>query len=98
MRILYAIAAALGATVATAQETPGVSSNRILLGQAAVFTGPAAQLGIQMRNGVKAYLDYVNEKGGVHGRRIELVTEDDKYEQALAPGARAPSSRSSGAR
>ena len=65
----------------------GVTPSKIVLGQAAVFSGPAAQLGIQMRNGIKAYLDYVNEKGGVHGRKIELVSEDDKYEQALAPGA-----------
>jgi len=65
----------------------GVTQNKIVLGQAAVFSGPAAQLGIQMRNGIKAYLDAANEKGGVHGRRLELVSEDDKYEQALAPGA-----------
>jgi branched-chain amino acid transport system substrate-binding protein len=65
----------------------GVTANRILLGQAAVFSGPAAQLGIQMRNGIKAYLDHVNEKGGIHGRRIELVTEDDRYESSAAPAA-----------
>ena len=65
----------------------GVSASRILLGQAAVFSGPAAQLGIQMRNGVKAYLDYVNERGGVHGRKLELVTEDDRYEASAAPAA-----------
>ena len=71
-----------------AQEAPGVTSNRILLGQAAVFSGPAAQLGIQMRNGIKAYFDAVNEKGGVHGRKLELVTEDDRYETAVAPARR----------
>src|SRR5687767_9506772 len=65
----------------------GVTPNKIVLGQAAVFSGPAAQLGIQMRNGIKAYLDYVNERGGVHGRRLELVTEDDCYEQSRAPAA-----------
>lgn len=65
----------------------GVSAERILLGQAAVFSGPAAQLGIQMRNGIKAYLDHVNEKGGVHGRRLELVSEDDFYEASRAPAA-----------
>lgn len=65
----------------------GVTQDTIVLGQAAVFTGPAAQLGIQMRNGIKAYLDYVNEKGGVHGRKIQLVTEDDGYEAARAPVA-----------
>ena len=52
-----------------------------------MFSGPAAQLGIQMRNGIKAYLDAVNEKGGVHGRKIELVTEDDRYESVVAPSA-----------
>src|SRR5204862_429462 len=62
-----------------------VTANRILLGQAAVFSGPAAQLGIQMRNGIKTYLDYVNERGGVHGRKLELATEDDKYEASVAP-------------
>ncbi len=65
----------------------GVTNDKILLGQAAVFSGPAAQLGIQMRNGIKAYLDYINDKGGVHGRKIELVAEDDFYESARAPAA-----------
>ena len=65
----------------------GVTNDKVVLGQAAVFSGPAAQLGIQMRNGIKSYLDFVNEKGGVHGRKIELVTEDDFYESARAPAA-----------
>ena len=64
----------------------GVTANRIVLGQAAVFSGPAAQLGIQMRNGIKAYFDYVNDAGGVHGRKIELVTEDDRYEPVGGAG------------
>ncbi|MFN2644177.1 MAG: ABC transporter substrate-binding protein [Burkholderiales bacterium] len=66
---------------------PGVTPTKIVLGQAAVFSGPAALLGIQMRNGIKAYLDYVNAAGGVHGRKLELVTEDDRYEPAVAPAA-----------
>jgi len=65
----------------------GVTANKIVLGQAAVFSGPAAQLGIQMRNGIKAYFDYVNEHGGVYGRTLELVSEDDKYEAASAQAA-----------
>src|SRR5687767_4133422 len=65
----------------------GVTPNKIVLGQSAVFSGPAAQLGIQMRNGIKSYLDYVNERGGVHGRKLELVTEDDQYESKVAPVA-----------
>src|SRR5688572_33104695 len=78
------ILAALLPSLAAAQ---GVSADKIRLGQAAVFSGPAAQLGIQMRNGIKAYFDYVNEAGGVHGRKLELVSEDDFYEPARAPAA-----------
>ena len=58
----------------------GVTSDRILLGQSVALTGPAAELGIQMRNGAKAYFDHVNAQGGVHGRKIELITLDDGYE------------------
>jgi branched-chain amino acid transport system substrate-binding protein len=81
---LLLVAAALVAQPAFPQ---GVTPDKVLLGQAAVFTGPAAQLGIQMRNGIKAYFDHVNASGGVHGRKLELVTEDDLYEVARAPAA-----------
>jgi ABC-type branched-subunit amino acid transport system substrate-binding protein len=86
-RILVGLlAAALAHALPCAAEN-GVTANRIVLGQAAVFSGPAAQLGIQMRNGIKAYFDYINERGGVHGRKLELVTEDDRYEPSVAPAA-----------
>ena len=41
-----------------------------------------------MRNGIKAYFDYVNAQGGVHGRKIELRTLDDGYEPAPCPTPR----------
>jgi branched-chain amino acid transport system substrate-binding protein len=82
---LLVVVAAVAAAPAAAEN--GVTPTKIVLGQAAVFSGPAAQLGIQMRNGIKAYFDYVNEKGGVHGRKLELVTEDDRYETSVAPAA-----------
>lgn len=62
----------------------GVTGSRILLGQSAAFSGPAAQLGIQMHAGAKLYFDAINEQGGIHGRKIEIVTADDKYEPQLA--------------
>src|SRR5678816_3506018 len=65
-------------------QAPGVTSKTILLGQSAPFSGPAAQLGIQMNIGTKAYLEHVNAKGGVYGRKIELKTRDDRYEASLA--------------
>jgi len=76
-------ALALAVAVPAAAQAPGVSPTAIVLGQSAAFTGPAAQLGIQMNIGLKSYFDLVNAQGGIHGRRIELKTRDDKYEANL---------------
>lgn len=58
----------------------GQSDNAIVLGQSAPLTGPAAQLGIQFRDGAKLYFNQVNAKGGINGRTIDLRTLDDGYE------------------
>jgi branched-chain amino acid transport system substrate-binding protein len=63
---------------------PGVTDGKIVLGQSAAFSGPAAQLGIQLHAGAKAYFDQVNAQGGVFGRKIEILKLDDKYEADLA--------------
>ena len=56
------------------------SEGRIVLGQSAPFTGPAAQLGIQFNLGAKLYFDQLNAQGGVGKRTIEIRTMDDGYE------------------
>ena len=58
----------------------GVTDKEILLGQSAALTGPAAELGKQVKAGAEAYFKVVNNQGGVHGRKIRLVTLDDGYE------------------
>lgn len=78
--VLTLLAALALAGSAPARAENGVTSDRIVLGQSVALTGPAAELGIQMRNGLRAYLERVNAEGGVHGRKIELVTLDDGYE------------------
>jgi branched-chain amino acid transport system substrate-binding protein len=60
-----------------AQTTPGVSAKRILVGQSAPLTGANAELGNDIRNGALAYFKKLNDAGGVHGRKIELVSLDD---------------------
>lgn len=82
-RTFAAVIALACATTAAAQQAPGVTPTTIVLGQSAAFSGPAAQLGIQMNVGIKAYFDRLNAQGGVHGRRIELKTRDDRYESNL---------------
>lgn len=64
--------------------TPGVSAERILFGQSAAFSGPAAELGRGMRLGIQAAFKEANDAGGVYGRRLELVTVDDGYEPEAA--------------
>ena len=56
------------------------SEGRIVLGQSAAFTGPAAQLGVQFNLGAKLYFDQLNAQGGVGKRMIEIRTMDDGYE------------------
>ncbi|MDP3701901.1 MAG: ABC transporter substrate-binding protein [Hylemonella sp.] len=55
-------------------------SNKIILGQSAAFTGPAAELGIQFHQGAKIWFDQVNAQGGVAGKIVEIKTLDDGYE------------------
>lgn len=56
------------------------SESAIVLGQSAPLTGPAAQLGIQFREGAVIHFNQVNARGGINGRKIELRTMDDGYE------------------
>jgi len=66
--------------IAFADSAVGVTDNTIVLGQSAAFSGPAAKLGESMREGGLAYFEEVNRQGGVHGRKIELISLDDGYE------------------
>jgi branched-chain amino acid transport system substrate-binding protein len=52
----------------------------LVFGQTAAFEGPAAALGRGMRLGIEAAFEEVNSRGGVHGRKLELVAYDDGYE------------------
>lgn len=65
-----------------ARAENGVSDSAIRIGQSAVFSGPAKDFGVDYRAGIKLYFERVNKSGGIHGRRIELVSYDDAYEPA----------------
>lgn len=71
---LYFVCGALLATSLHAQQ-----GNVIKLGQSLPLSGPLAELGSEYRDGALVYLKWINSKGGIHGRRIELVTLDDGY-------------------
>ena len=63
---------------------PSIYNDRILFGQSAAFSGPAQRLGQDMRLGILAAFNEVNQAGGVHGRRLELESLDDAYESEAA--------------
>ncbi|MBV7457160.1 ABC transporter substrate-binding protein [Acidovorax sp. sif1233] len=69
-------AAALGGF----QRAGAQGEGRIVLGQSAAFTGPAAQLGVQFNLGAKLFFDQLNAQGGVGRRMVEIRTMDDGYE------------------
>jgi len=55
----------------------GVTDKEIIIGQTAGFTGSLAGIVAELTQGAKLYLDWVNENGGVGGRKITLVSLDD---------------------
>lgn len=55
-------------------------SSPIVLGQSCALSGPAKNLGIEMRGGMLAAIAKINDEGGVHGRRVRLISLDDGYE------------------
>ena len=86
-RIAVAVLLGFGAVSLTgivAHAEPGVFDDRIVFGQSAAFDGPAAALGLGMREGILASFNEANATGGVNGRRLELVSYDDGYEPEKA--------------
>lgn len=79
--------AALGALMMTGSGTAlaaGVSDKEIVLGTHIDLSGPvAAGMGF-LRNGMVMKIDEVNAKGGIHGRKIRLIVEDNGYQPAKA--------------
>ena len=72
--------AGLALTSVPAQASvPGVTANSVKLGITVPMTGIAAPGYSKVAPAMKAYFDYVNANGGINGRKIQLVIEDDRY-------------------
>jgi branched-chain amino acid transport system substrate-binding protein len=68
----------------SAQNTPGVSDKEITIGSCSALEGPSQFLGTQTIAGARAYFESVNAEGGVHGRKLKLISYDDSYDPAKA--------------
>lgn len=73
-------AAVLMAMPATAQKKydSGASDKEIVIGHTGPYSGPASAYGT-IGKAIQAYLNKVNEEGGVNGRKLKLITYDDGY-------------------
>lgn len=58
----------------------GVSAKEIKVGNVSTISGPVAGFGQTGVNGVKAYFNYKNSQGGVCGRKLKLITADDRLD------------------
>lgn len=76
-RLAAAALFALPAGLATADQ--GVTDTEILLGEVEPLTGPPGLLGVAHNLGVKLALAEVNAAGGIGGRQLKLIAEDDGY-------------------
>jgi branched-chain amino acid transport system substrate-binding protein len=57
---------------------PGVTDTEVTIGVSTPLSGPAALWGTTAM-GMKAWADYLNDKGGIHGRKINVIIKDDGY-------------------
>ena len=74
---MIATAAAATALVGSAAQAAGVSNTEIVIGTHMDLSGPVAAGMPQLRNGTQMRFDEANEAGGIHGRKIKFIVEDN---------------------
>jgi len=77
-------AAAMAILAGPALAVNGVTDKEILLGTHLDLSGPVAAAMPQLRNAVQMRIDEVNEAGGIHGRKLRIVVEDNGSQPQLA--------------
>ena len=64
------------------KKDEGVSAQEIVLGSSQPMSGTLAYMGKAVDEAIRTYFDMVNGQGGVHGRKIKLITYDDELKPA----------------
>lgn len=70
-------AAAVASFMSLAHGEPGVTDQEITLAMAVPLSGPNADIGKELKQGSELYFNYINDIGGVFGRKIRLLAVDD---------------------
>ena len=68
-----------GITPGYSEEVRGVTDDTVKVGVILDLTGPTATIQVQAVNAIRNYVRYLNEQGGIHGRKVKLIIEDDRF-------------------
>ena len=68
----------IGGGIAAAED--GITENEILIGATMDLSGPLAFMGKSWKEGSDLYFRYINEKGGINGRKVKFLVEDDGFQ------------------
>ncbi len=79
LKALAGIGLTLAAGSAAFAQQQGVTDTEIVVGDVLPLTGPPALLGVAHNLGVKLAVAEVNAQGGINGRKVRLISEDDGY-------------------
>lgn len=84
-RLILAAAGALALSAglplsAQAQAVRGVTDTEITIGTYTDLSGVAVAWGVNNSNAIRMAFDEVNAKGGIHGRKIKYIVEDNQYQ------------------
>src|SRR5215469_1507613 len=77
---IAAVAAIVLAGSAQAQQQRGVTANEVVFGMHTDLSGVAATYGVSSSNGVKMRFEEINAAGGIAGRKLKVIVEDQGYQ------------------
>src|SRR5579862_7252022 len=77
----FALALILLTGPTLAENAPGVTDKEILIGQTSPYSGPASQYSANSKVEI-AYFTMINDRGGINGRKIKIISLDDGYNPA----------------
>ncbi|MFH1139786.1 MAG: ABC transporter substrate-binding protein [Pseudomonadota bacterium] len=81
---ILSLALVLTVSLGICRAEVGVTDDEIKVGGIMDLSGPIAFLGQGVREGAMLYFKYINDQGGVFGRKINYLTEDDGYQSPRA--------------
>src|SRR5258706_9606313 len=87
LSLLWAIAALYAFSGEARADEPGITPDSITIGAFGPITGPAAYIGLAGRDGANLAIKEINAAGGINGRKLTMIFEDDGHSPTKALAA-----------